>query len=153
MKKDRLTLYLAHPFDSRHDMREWELLIEKYYPIDIINPFFDVEREDQNIVDEKDETLSSLATRKDRYGLTDEQCATLVRRDVMLISQSDGVIVIIDGSLSYGTIQEMVYAFHWDVPVYSVITNGHIGHPWLRHHSRRTFLSLDELEEYLVGLR
>jgi len=140
--------YLAHPFDSRFKMREWELKIEEELGIEIINPFFDVERKDKDILEAKGITLTSQATRKERYGLSDDDCAELVGRDIDLICQADGMIAIIDGSLSYGTIQEMVYARLCGNPVYSVILNGHIGHPWLRYHSTKVFSALEELEEY-----
>jgi nucleoside 2-deoxyribosyltransferase len=143
-----MKLYLAHPFDSRHRLREWELRVEEEMDIEIINPFFDVEREDSGIIKTKGTTLSSQSSRKTRYGLTDEDCEIIVERDVDLIYNVDGVIAIVDGSLSYGTIQEMVYAFNFGKPVYSVISNGHIGHPWLRYHSKRVFQSLRELENY-----
>ena len=145
-------MYLAHPFSSRHRMREWELEMEKDGNLDIVNPFFDVVREDKDIIDEKSVTLTTLATRKDRYGLTDAQCATLVERDISLIENSDALVAIVDGSLSYGTIQEMVYATLCGLPIYAVISNGHIGHPWLRYHSTKTFATLEELTEWLKAL-
>jgi len=141
--------YMGHPFDSRFKMREWELEMEKELGIEIINPFFDVERDDRDVINEKKVTLTTQATRKDRYGLSDEECMELVHRDTLLICYSDGMIAIIDGSLSYGTIQEMVYAYDFGVPVYAVISNGHIGHPWLRYHSKETFESLEQLTAFL----
>ena len=152
MVEMNLVLYLAHPFDSRHRMREWELKLESEWPIDIINPFFDVVREDKDVIEAEDVTLTTQATRKDRYGLSDEDCAKLVWRDRDLICSSDGMIAIVDGSLSYGTIQEMVYAGLADIPVYSVISNGHIGHPWLRYHSTETFETIEQLTEFLKGV-
>jgi nucleoside 2-deoxyribosyltransferase len=118
-KKRRI--YLAHPFDSRHKMREWELCIEKEADIDIVNPFFDVEREDKKVILDNGTTLTSLSTRKDRYGSTDVGCKTIVERDINLIRSCDGVIVLIDGSISYGTIQEMVYAKMFGKHVISII--------------------------------
>jgi hypothetical protein len=68
-----------------------------------------------------------------------------------LIFTSDGIIAIIDGSISYGTLHEMVYAHLYGKKVFAVITNGHIGHPWLRHHSTKAFVDLDGLEDFLIG--
>jgi len=147
-----MRLYLAHPFSSRHKMREWELEVEKELGIEIINPFFDVERDDKDVIEDKKATLTTQSTRKDRYGLSDEDCAVLVERDIDLIQESNGMIAIVDGSLSYGTIQEMVYARDCGILVYAVVSNGHIGHPWLRYHSTEIFTSLDELTEYLRSL-
>jgi nucleoside 2-deoxyribosyltransferase len=144
--------YLAHPFSSRFKMREWELEIEKELDIEIINPFFDVEREDKKVILDNGATLTTLSTRKDRYGSTDEGCKTIVERDVNLIKSSDGVIVLIDGSISYGTIQEMVYAKLYDKRVIAIISNGHKGHPWLRYHSDEIFDNLDDAKEFLINL-
>jgi len=141
--------YLAHPFNSRHKMREWELEIEKKFNIDIINPFFDVERNDKDVIENKANTLTSQSTRKDRYGLDDYEVNELVERDLDLIQSCNGIIAIVDGSLSYGTIQEMVYAHLNKLNVYSVISNGHVGHPWLRYHSHKVFESLEDLEKEL----
>lgn len=148
-KKTILKLYLAHPFDSRHKMREWELRTEFKYGIEIINPFFDVERPDEVVIEDKGSTLTSQATRTERYGLTDDDVTELVERDLNLIRSCLGIIAIVDGSLSYGTIQEMVYAYNEKKLVLSVISNGHAGHPWLRYHSSQVFRDLDELEAEL----
>lgn len=142
-------LYLAHPFDSREHVRQWELYIESRTRFELINPFYDLERNDRKLIDSKGTTLTSIATRSMRYGITDEGCAEIVERDVEAIRQSDGVIVIIDGSLSYGTIQEMVYAHQMGKPVYAIIANGHIGHPWLRYHYTTAVPTYEAMTELL----
>jgi hypothetical protein len=146
---DIVSYYLAHPFDSRHRMREWELEMEKKYNIVMINPFFDQDRPDMELIEDNGTTLTSLSTRETRYGLSEHAVNQLVQRDLDLIMDCDGIIAIVDGSLSYGTIQEMVYASLNGSQVLSVISNGHIGHPWLRYHSDYVFENLEKLEEYL----
>lgn len=138
--KMAMRFYLAHPFDSRKDMREWELAIEVALGIDIINPFYDVKRTDVPAIDKG---------REERYKQNRKQVIELVTRDVRQILKSDGVIAIIGDHLSYGTIQEMVYARMNQKPVLAVITNGQENHPWLRYHSNKIFTSLSGLEEYL----
>ena len=59
------------------------------------------------------------------------------------------MVAIVNGDLSYGTIQEMVYATLSDVPVYAIVTNGHEKHPWLVYHSTQIFTSREEFEEFL----
>ena len=44
--------YLAHPFDSRKAMRQWELETEVQYDIEIINPFYDIGRCDVEPIDD-----------------------------------------------------------------------------------------------------
>ena len=146
-----MRLYLAHPFDTRHRIREWELHIESITEIEIINPFFDVERNDAKLIESLGTTLDSEVTRERRYGISDEAAAEIVDRDIEQIRRSDGLIVIVDGSLSYGTIQEMVYAMIYDKPVYAMISNGQILHPWLRYHYKEAFGTLKELEAFLIG--
>lgn len=135
-------LYLAHPFDSRRYIRDWELRIEKASKglITLLNPFYDNHRKDVIAID---------LGRSERYErLIPEE---IINKDVQLISKGEGVIAIIDGNTSYGTIQEMVYAKFLDKPVYSVINNGHHNHPWLVFHSALIFKSLDKLERFLLN--
>lgn len=136
-----MKLYLAHPFDSREKMREWELEFEKKAGIEIINPFYDVKREDIDKID---------MGRNERYEKLNAK--ELVERDVGNIINSDGIIALVNGMLSYGTIQEMVYAHSFNTPVYSVITNGHENHPWLKYHSNKIFISMNSLENFLIRL-
>lgn len=145
-------LYLAHPFDTRHRIREWELWIEEKTGIEIVNPFFDVERNDKELIDSEGATLESEYTRERRYGITDAQASAIVNRDVAQIAKCDGIIAIVDGSLSYGTIQEMVYAKALGKFCLSMISNGQARHPWLRHHSTVVFESLAWLSIILIGM-
>ena len=147
-----MKLYLAHPFDARHRIREWELWIEEKTGIEIVNPFFDVERNDKELIDSKGATLESKDTRERRYGITDAQAAAIVERDVDQIENCDGIIAIVDGSLSYGTIQEMVYARIMDKFCLSMISNGQSRHPWLRYHSTMIFESLAWLSVILIRM-
>lgn len=140
--KKRLKLYLAHPLDSRKQLREWELEIEKRLDIEIINPFYDTNRQDVEMID---------SGRKKRYEKLDE--SKIVQRDVAEIAKSDGIIAMVTGDISYGTIQEMVYANILQKKVYSIITNGHENHPWLKYHSDEIFLNKKDFEEYLICRR
>jgi len=36
-----MKLYLANPFQTRHETREWELETEKVTGIELFNPFYD----------------------------------------------------------------------------------------------------------------
>ena len=138
------SLYLAHPFDSRHEMREWELEFEKRTGINLKNPFYDGgERTDIERAD---------ADRGVRYETLDPD--ELIPRDVGNIAGEDGMVAFVTGDLSYGTIKEMVYAkVVYRKPVLSVVTNGHENHPWLRFHSTELFTDREALERFLVEFR
>jgi len=130
--------YLAHPFDSRKEIRKWELSVEKSLGYTICNPFYDITREDVADID---------AGKKGRY---DVNFSKLVERDIKSIKVSNKMINIIDGSFSYGTIQEMVYGKLFGKEVLSVVSNGHEEHPWLKYHSNKIFKSLDDLYCFLA---
>lgn len=141
-----MKLYLAHPFDSRHKIRKWELRIEKMTGIELVNPFFDIERPDEGII------YNPKTTREERYAIDETYATVLVERDIEQIKNCDGIIAIVDGSRSYGTIQEMVYAKIMDKHCLAMISNGQSGHPWLRYHSAMIFESLENLERFLIQL-
>lgn len=134
--------YLAHPFDARHSVRDWELKVEEKFGIQLVNPFYDApERDDVVAID------TGRTKRYEKLNPTD-----IVRKDVYQIEHSDGTVAIIDGSVSYGTIMEIVYTsvvFH--KPVFIICTNGHHDHPWLRYHSKLIFKSYEEFEQWLAS--
>jgi nucleoside 2-deoxyribosyltransferase len=135
------TAYLAHPLDSRVKIREWELHMEATGMIDLFNPFYDAtDRTDIEAID---------AGRADRYEKLVP--AELVARDLRNLRHCDALVGIINGAVSYGTIMEIVYANLYNMPVYLIVTNGHEGHPWLKHHSAHIFTSFQEFEDFLTG--
>ena len=137
-----MRLYLAHPFDSRIKIRAVEHRCEEETGLELFNPFYDApDRTDIELID---------AGRAERYEKLNPH--ELVERDLRGISESDGLLGIIDGALSYGTIMEIVYAMHLGKPVYLIVTNGHEGHPWLRHHADVVFTSWEEFQDaYTLG--
>ena len=116
--------YLAHPFDYRKEARHWELGFEKRTGIELVNPFYDLERTDVKEIDED---------RAGRYEKLDH--IKLVERDLTAIYDADFVVAFVTGDLSYGTIQEIVYSYLAGKPVFIIVTNGHEGHPWLKYHA------------------
>lgn len=133
--------YLAHPFDARARIRRWELELEQSGLVEFLNPFYDAT--DRTDVEEID------AGRAERYEkLIPEE---LVERDLRHIAAADGTVAIIDGSVSYGTIMEIVYTHAmYNKPVYIICTNGHHGHPWLQYHAKKVFESPREFEQWLL---
>jgi len=129
-------LYLAHPFPTRQRMRKWELKVENKTGLSLFNPFYDIDRKDVKEID---------LGRRDRYKLNP---ASVVNADIKKIKESTGLIGYVDGSLSYGTIMEIVYAFNYQVPVYLIITNGHHNHPWFRYHATKIFTGLEDFEKW-----
>ena len=136
-----MKLYMCHPFDSRFEMRKWELSVEVHYDIEIINPFYDLHRDDVVGIDDG---------RDGRYEKLDPE--EIVTRDIYAIQESDGVIAYVNGDLSYGTIMEIVYAYEDSRPVYIICTNGHENHPWLVFHATEIFTSKEDFEEFIARM-
>lgn len=130
--------YLAHPFDTRHWVRKWEPLFEKGTGIELVNPFYDLTRDDIDPID---------SGRADRYEHL--IASDIVERDVECIKACDFVVAFVTGDLSYGTIMEIVYAYQYSIPVYIICTNKHEAHPWLVYHARQVFTSIDKFVQYM----
>jgi hypothetical protein len=142
-------LYLAHPFETRKWVREWELDFERGSGINLFNPFYDGE--------ERTDVERADLDRTIRYEQLDPN--ELIPRDVGNIDSNeegcrrDGIISLVTGDLSYGTIMEIVYSRLLMIPVLSVVTNGHENHPWLKFHSTEMFTDLKGLERFLIDFR
>ncbi|MDO8460160.1 MAG: hypothetical protein Q7S74_03555 [Nanoarchaeota archaeon] len=121
-------------------IREWELKIEKEFNIELANPFYDRDgeggREDIAAWDQ------GLKPQKD-----DDYEFKLVQKDIGLIGTCDGVVAIVDGNLSYGTIMEMVYGNILKKPVFIICTNKSNDHPWFVYHGTKIYNSFDEFEK------
>lgn len=129
------SLYLAHPFAAREYIRKWEQQFEERTGITLNNPFYDQDRDDVAQVD-----------RGERKRYEHLLSSDLVRADLQFILASDGLLAVIDGSISYGTIMEIVYANVFNLPVFLIVTNGHHDHPWLKQHACDIFTSFDAAE-------
>ncbi|MCE5185044.1 MAG: nucleoside 2-deoxyribosyltransferase [Planctomycetaceae bacterium] len=138
--KARPRFYLAHPFDSRLSRRQWELETEETLGIELVNPFYDLVRDDIDAID---------AGKRERYH---GDPASIVLRDLEALASCDGVVAFVDGNLSYGTIMEIAYAYTLGVPVYLCCTNGQQDHPWLAYHAENIVLSVEQLEDLLQAL-
>ncbi len=130
--------YLAHPFDTRNSIRIWQPKFEKATGIKLVNPFYDLERTDVIEIDEH---------RAARYEKLDP--VKLVERDLAAILDAVFVVAFVTGALSYGTIQEIVYAYLAGKPVFIIVTNGHENHPWLVYHATKVFTSAGDFIEFV----
>jgi len=78
----------------------------------------------------------------------------LVKRDLKNIKENNGLLGLITGDLSYGTLMEITYnkIFHNRTgthPGYLIITNGHENHPWLKYHSTKIFTDFKSFEDWI----
>jgi nucleoside 2-deoxyribosyltransferase len=138
MKKEKY-IYLAHPLLSKDKVRKWQLKIEKHSNIKFLNPFYEGMYESK-IIEEK---LSKGVK------LSYDEHMLIVENDKKLIKNSECVLVIVDGNLSYGAIQEMVYAKLYKKVVCLICTNKQENHSWLVYHSDHIFNSYKKFEEFI----
>lgn len=130
-----MELYLAHGYDNRKEVRSLELRLEAETGVDLINPFYDLDRDDIRAADLGEET------RYERVERLVKSAREIVVRDLKAIQNSDGVLAMVHGTnnpdgIQVGTFQEIVYArMIYNIPVYCYITNGHHNHPWLVYHA------------------
>lgn len=141
-----LEFYIAHPFNSREWVRKWQLKIQKELPnIKLTNPFYSKYKYDIECWSKNDISGEDIYKK-----LNDKE---LIKRDLHLIGkQKTGVIYIVDGNISYGTIQEIVYAKLFHKVVIGLVTNSHEKHPWLTFHSDKIFTKLNDLEKHLCHI-
>lgn len=130
--------YLAHPFVNRKWIRTWEQGVEEEYGVELLNPFYDVERKDITEAD-----INGVATYEGNPNL-------IVGNDTALLQSCRGFIAIITGAISYGTIMEIIYAYFCPEVEHIIllVTNGAELHPWFRYHATHivtTFTALEEL--------
>lgn len=127
MTETKMKFYLAHPLASRTDIRKHELAIEKEHKdLKLINPFYDLTRDDIKKIDQ------GLIT---RWKFKKKDCSRIVEGDVEAILDSDGILAVIDDSLSYGTILEIAYAKFAHKFVVLLNLNSTHKHPWLKYHA------------------
>jgi nucleoside 2-deoxyribosyltransferase len=139
------TFYLAHNFESRKAIREWELKMEGKYNINFDNPFYDnpERRKDILVIDSfKDGCAAQrefMATRSDK---------SIVDDDLDKIRKSDGILAIAE-STRIGTPMEIFFGGRiLRIPVF-IITKKYANHPWITRHATEIFKTLKQFEMYI----
>jgi nucleoside 2-deoxyribosyltransferase len=128
---------MAHPLEARKTVREFELEIEKRTGIELVNPFYDRERDDIIDIDNGKTTRWQIPA------------APVVEADIAAIRECDAFLAILTDKLSIGTPMEIVYAYLAKKPIYILDFNEVGKHPWIRYHATTVVSSWDELEMVL----
>jgi len=139
------TLYLAHNFNTRKNIRKWELKIEGRYNINLDNPFYDNPNRAKEM-----EVLDSMrdGNRKQRDYLSQRSAKSIVEDDLDKIRKSDGIIAIANDT-RIGTPMEIFFAGRiLRIPVY-VVSKKYAQHPWIVQHATMTFTSMAEFEKFV----
>lgn len=140
-----VTLYFAHNFLTRKQMRKWELKIEGKYNINLDNPFYDnPDRAEEMVI------LDSYkdASRKQRDYLSTRSSRDIVEDDLEKIRKSDGIVTVITIA-SIGTPMEIFFASRiLRIPVY-IVTRKYAKHPWIIEHATKIFETRKNFEQFI----
>lgn len=135
-EKEPWSFYMAHPLESRELIRKKELEIESRLNVELLNPFYDVGRDDIHEIDNG----------KSRFDVDPD---VVITKDLANMNRCDGFVGIIDGAFSIGTIMEIVYANTYNIPVILLVTSGKERHCWLRYHASKIVTTWEDLEKEL----
>ena len=118
-----MKLYLAHPLEMRKEIRQLELEIEKITGIELINPFYDTERDDIEKIDSGQATRQSASLNP----------GNIVGKDLGQITIADGVVAYLTKEThQIGTICEIWYCSQQaHKPIY-IVSSDCLMHPWIR---------------------
>ena len=137
-----MKIYLAHAFDARHKVKEWQESLDLPNHT-FINPFYDIERDD---IDKIDHLGISRRNIEDGTWIADPE--KIVKRDIRALYLCCTIMVLLDSNKTIGTHMEMTYAYLGGLNVHAICEASEF-HPWVQYHATTTFLSLDEYTEYL----
>ena len=140
-KREIDRLYLAHPLAIRHDTRYSEIEFESLTEINLINPFYDVKKEDIQQMDK-----GKFIPRTIKSKITGLQ---IIMEDLNLIDKCQGILAIVENDKeSLGTPMEVFYnSYILKRPTY-VITESCGGHPWIKGLSTKIFRNWQECIKY-----
>ena len=137
--------YLAHPTESRKQIRKWEKEFEQRTGINLINPFDDC----QNI------NLGMGDFGKEKYRELGKISADLFRKDLETLAEKTtmGGIFILDESYTIGTPAEMIATKLMGKLTYVLMTHpdqNYLHHPTIRLLADEVFSNETELENFLI---
>jgi len=137
--------YLAHPFVSRHEVRDIEGDLERSVGgMTLFNPFYDEPRDEIAKFDSGEWGAGH------RFKLDP---AVIVPRDLMRIRESEGLVAIVKDVSMCGTFMEIAYAKQ--MGKFIIICDLRAtpeNHVWLSYHADKLVRTVDELEEYLHAI-
>ena len=136
--------YLAHPFEMRKEIRDWELDFEKRTGINLFNPFYDDgERKDMQLLDKGLVIPRTMKIKADAI--------KIVNRDLRNIEKQDGLVCFIElNKASFGTPMELFYNSRILQRESYIITDTMEGHPWIKGLATKIFPNKESLENYFL---
>jgi len=140
-----IRIYLAHSVHRRSSGKEIASKLETM-GYEVYNPFYpkgdnyrgDIEALDKGHIQPWD------IPDKDRS-------EWIIKVDLRGVLNSDILVCIYPDMRTVGIPCEMMFAWMNHIPIYSVVPEDMVGHPWIVGLSQEVFLSIDELYDYLAS--
>ena len=85
----------------------------------------------------------------DPLKFADQTNPDLVLLDKQLMDSCDVLVAYISRA-SFGTVQEILYCYERDIPVFIITPKKHQKNPWLKHHTTKFFNYIDDCFDYLL---
>ena len=132
--------YIAHQLKNRHEISKIQKYLEYYHHLNLINPFYSVERKE----------IQELDMNK-KYSISDDRAKQIVFDDLGMIASSDGVICILKDKDAIGSYMEIFYcSYILKLPVYLITDNNDVKqHAWIKTLCYKIFNSIEEFEDYV----
>ncbi len=135
-----MRVYLAHSVHKREHGKEIQKKLEGM-GIEVYNPFYSHDRQD--ILD-----LDKGIVRA--WDITDEDTSMIiVDLDLEGVRKSDVLICIYPDGVSVGIPCEMMFAWMINIPIFCVVPERLMGHPWIVALSDGAFPTVDMLYDVL----
>jgi nucleoside 2-deoxyribosyltransferase len=114
------TVYLAHPVPMKEVGDALQIELEKA-GFEVYNPF-----------------KRNVAEKPRSYQVSDEEAKAIVEGDLALMNQVDGMVAMLVGDQSIGTLMEIFYMAHvLRRPVFTLVKEDwKATHPWIKYYTR-----------------
>lgn len=142
---ENIRVYLAHSVHQRTKGKEIQAKLEAmgfevnnpFYPTDIRAARGDVEKLDKGIIVPWD----IPDAKRGKF---------IIKIDLRAVMDADFIVCIYPNRRTVGIPCEMTFAWMVHLPVYCVVPEDMIGHPWIVGMSDRVFINMDDLYGYLA---
>jgi hypothetical protein len=137
--------YYANQFKNRHIALELQKELEYYHGLRLVNPFYDMQREDIIAIDEAERSHVILPLR------TIDSCRQTMLNDLEIISECDGIVCILYDHDVIGSFMETFYASYvLKIPVYLICYDRTIReHLWIRALCWKIFETVEDFKSYV----
>lgn len=139
--------YFANQFANRHRALALQKNLQWYYEMELVNPFYDAQRDDIRKFDKAEASGQLLPLR------TVEDCRQIMFNDLTMIADLDGIVCVLYDHEVIGSFMEIFYcSYVLKLPVYLICYEKSIReHLWIRALCYKIFDSEEAFKDYVVN--